>query len=127
MNFLMMENESASGAANYNQCHLYAPLEQQHQQQQQPPNYQLVSQPSSSQLVVDMETLSESNTNYSGSSSSSSSTAASGNNDKVIVYMGDGWCTFPDLDNFDSDKLLKALTLKVRLKNSPSLHLFSFK
>lgn len=33
--------------------------------------------------------------------------------DKVIVYMGDGWCTFPDLDNFDSDKLLRALTLKV--------------
>ena len=32
--------------------------------------------------------------------------------DKVAVQMGDGWCTFPDLDNFDSDKLLKALTLK---------------
>ena len=39
--------------------------------------------------------------------------------DKVIVYMGDGWCTFPDLDNFDSDKLLRALTLKVT-------HLHSF-
>ena len=32
--------------------------------------------------------------------------------DKLAVHMGDGWCTFPDLDNFDSDKLLKALTLK---------------
>ena len=32
--------------------------------------------------------------------------------DKVAVHMGDGWCTFPDLDNFDSEKLLKALTLK---------------
>lgn len=34
-------------------------------------------------------------------------------NEKAIVYMGDGWCTFPDLDNFDSDKLLRALTLQV--------------
>ncbi len=33
--------------------------------------------------------------------------------DKVAVHMGDGWCTFPDLDNFDSEKLLRALTLKV--------------
>jgi hypothetical protein len=33
--------------------------------------------------------------------------------EKVAVHMGDGWCTFPDLDNFDSDKLLRALTLKV--------------
>ncbi len=32
--------------------------------------------------------------------------------DTVAMYMGDGWCTFPDLDNFDSEKLLKALTLK---------------
>lgn len=39
--------------------------------------------------------------------------------DKVAVHMGDGWCTFPDLDNFDSEKLLKALTLKVKL--SPDL------
>ena len=30
----------------------------------------------------------------------------------VAVHMGNGWCTFPDLDNFDSEKLLKALTLK---------------
>lgn len=34
-------------------------------------------------------------------------------NEKVAVHMGDGWCTFPDLDNFDSDRLLRALTLKV--------------
>jgi hypothetical protein len=33
--------------------------------------------------------------------------------DKVAVHMGDGWCTFPDLDNFDSNKLLRALCLKV--------------
>jgi hypothetical protein len=32
--------------------------------------------------------------------------------DQVAVHLGDGWCTFPDLDNFDTDKLLKALTLK---------------
>lgn len=32
---------------------------------------------------------------------------------KPAIYMGDGWCTFPDLDNFDSEKLLKAFTLKV--------------
>ena len=31
----------------------------------------------------------------------------------VAMHMGDGWCTFPDLDNFDADKLLRALTLKV--------------
>ena len=37
------------------------------------------------------------------------------NTDKLAVQMGDGWCTFPDLDNFDSDKLLRALTLKVCL------------
>lgn len=35
--------------------------------------------------------------------------------DNAIVYMGDGWCTFPDLDNFDSDKLLRAFTLKVNV------------
>jgi hypothetical protein len=29
-----------------------------------------------------------------------------------IIQLGDGWCSFPDLDNFDSDKLLRALTLK---------------
>jgi hypothetical protein len=53
-------------------------------------------------------------------STSSSQLASAGDvnsqnndSDKVIVYMGDGWCTFPDLDNFDSEKLLKALTLKV--------------
>jgi hypothetical protein len=27
-------------------------------------------------------------------------------------FMGDGWCTFPDLDNFDSENLLRALTLR---------------
>ena len=32
---------------------------------------------------------------------------------KPAIYLGDGWCTFPDLDNFDSEKLLKAFTLKV--------------
>jgi len=32
--------------------------------------------------------------------------------DRMAVHLGDGWCTFPDLDNFDTDKLLKALTLK---------------
>ena len=32
---------------------------------------------------------------------------------KPAIYMGDGWCTFPDLDNFDSEKLLRAFTLKV--------------
>lgn len=43
----------------------------------------------------------------------SAATETGDNTDKVIVYMGDGWCTFPDLDHFDSDRLLKALTLKV--------------
>ena len=38
---------------------------------------------------------------------------ASGESSKTAIYMGDGWCTFPDLDNFDSEKLLKAFTLKV--------------
>lgn len=33
---------------------------------------------------------------------------------KPAIYLGDGWCTFPDLDNFDSEKLLRAFTLKVR-------------
>lgn len=32
--------------------------------------------------------------------------------DRIIIYLSDGWCTFPDLDNFDSDKLLRAFTLK---------------
>lgn len=31
---------------------------------------------------------------------------------KTAIYLGDGWCTFPDLDNFDSEKLLRAFTLK---------------
>lgn len=39
---------------------------------------------------------------------------ASGDSSKTAIYMGDGWCTFPDLDNFDSEKLLKAFTLKVK-------------
>ncbi len=34
---------------------------------------------------------------------------------KPAIYMGDGWCTFPDLDNFDSEILLKAFTLKVKI------------
>lgn len=33
-------------------------------------------------------------------------------NDKVIIHFNDGWCSFPDLDTFDSDKLLRAFTLK---------------
>lgn len=32
--------------------------------------------------------------------------------DRMAVHMGDGWCTFPDLDNFDAERLLRALTLK---------------
>lgn len=39
--------------------------------------------------------------------------SVSSDNDKMAYYLGDGWCTFPDLDNFDSEKLLRALTLKV--------------
>ena len=39
--------------------------------------------------------------------------AAPGNNSNVAISIGDGWCSFPDLDNFDSTRLLKALTLKV--------------
>ena len=34
--------------------------------------------------------------------------------DNQAVHMGDGWCTFSDLDNFDNEKLLQALTLKVK-------------
>jgi hypothetical protein len=30
-----------------------------------------------------------------------------------IIFIGDGWASFPDLDNFDSDLLLRVLTLKV--------------
>ena len=41
--------------------------------------------------------------------------------DKIAVHMGDGWCTFPDLDNFDSQKLLRALTLKVTQLRSCAL------
>ncbi len=66
---------------------------------------------------------------YRGSSSSSNNNIMidlSGNNQnypelvsaydsaKPAIYLGDGWCTFPDLDNFDSEKLLRAFTLKVR-------------
>ena len=33
-----------------------------------------------------------------------------------IVFIGDGWASFPDLDNFNSDLLLNVLTLKVSYK-----------
>jgi hypothetical protein len=33
--------------------------------------------------------------------------------DNAALHMGDGWCTFADLDNFDNEKLLNSLTLKV--------------
>ena len=36
--------------------------------------------------------------------------------DNPAIHMGDGWCTFADLDNFDNEKLLLALTLKVSIR-----------
>jgi hypothetical protein len=40
------------------------------------------------------------------------------------VSMSDGWYSFADLDNFDSVKLLRALTLKVLFGSI--LHRFEF-
>ncbi len=45
---------------------------------------------------------------------------------KPAIYMGDGWCTFPDLDNFDSEKLLRAFTLKVNTEKNNSKNKYTF-
>lgn len=44
--------------------------------------------------------------------------------DNAALHMGDGWCTFADLDNFDNENLLNALTLKVSFPNLSNNHLF---
>ena len=40
-------------------------------------------------------------------------TSSTASSDNAALHMGDGWCSFSDLDNFDNEKLLNALTLKV--------------
>ncbi len=50
------------------------------------------------------------NTNISYSITNANKTL---NDQGEIIFIGDGWACFPDLDNFDSDLLLRVLTLKV--------------
>ena len=68
-----------------------------------PPSFELNSYRGGN-IMID---LSGNNQNYSTELINSYDSA------KPAIYLGDGWCTFPDLDNFDTDKLLKAFTLKV--------------
>ncbi len=65
--------------------------------------YRSTSSSNNNNVMMD---LSDNNQNYPEIVSSYDSA-------KPAIYLGDGWCTFPDLDNFDSEKLLKAFTLKV--------------
>jgi hypothetical protein len=52
------------------------------------------------------------NTNMSYSIANSNKTLS---DQGELIFIGDGWASFPDLDNFDSDLLLRILTLKVKL------------
>ncbi len=67
--------------------------------------------------IHDQYDESEANANYS-SKIYSNLTHNNMRNDPIsdngeIIFIGDGWASFPDLDNFDSDLLLRVLTLKV--------------